>query len=521
MTITLRHYQAGCTPALIKHLRKKPDSHPLVAMPTGSGKTYCIADLVQHVRSKWNTKVLIISHVKEILEQNHASLSTYLTESVGLNSAGLGRREYQAVTVAGIQSIYRNPERFKSYNLIIVDEAHLISTDENTMYHKFLKGIGKYTCIGFTATPFRLGSGYIYGDDNLFSHLVYDWTSIDRFQQLVDEGYLAKLTTKRTKLEMDTKDIKLKGGDYNEKQLSDKFDREVVTEEAIKEILAAGRNRKKWLIFAIDISHAEHITETLLRNGVRAAPVHSTISDSGFEREKVIKGFKDGRYKCVVNVNILTTGFDDPGIDLIAMLRPTKSPVLHVQSLGRGSRVQEDKNNCLVLDFAGNTARLGPINDVLVKTKKKTNGEGEAVTKTCPECNSILPPAVRICPDCGFKFTFEHNLSATAIVSEVIESGRNKWLSVFDVKYEKHSNYGSPSSVKVTYSAEGYSVSEWICVEHKGFAKHKADHWVKYRGGLPCTTANDLLEQAQKLDKPKRILVKRNKKLLVIKDLEF
>ena len=519
--VVLRHYQKGCAPAVIKYIKANKDKHPLVGMPTGSGKTYCIADLIKQLREMWKVDVLVLSHVKEILEQNHASLTEYLKQPIGLNSAGLGRRERKQITVAGIQSIYRQSRNYQKGVIVIIDEAHLISPKEDTMYQKFFAGLGKHICIGFTATPFRLGDGYIYGRNKLFNDLVYDWTTREKFQQLVDEGFLSTLTTKRTELEMDTSGINLKGGDFNESQLSERFNRSAVTQEAIKEILAAGRTRKKWLVFAIDIAHAEQIAETLLRAGIRTAPVHSRMADSGFDRTTIVEGFKNGKYQCVVNVNILTTGFDEPGIDLIAMLRPTKSPVLHVQSLGRGSRIQEGKANCLVLDFAGNTARLGPINDVLVLEKGKSTGTGEPITKDCPECASIVAPAVRICPDCGYKFLFEHGLSTNAQRVDIISSGNAAWLKVDKVEYGLHSNYGSPSSVKVTYHAEGYKINEYVCIEHKGFARHKAQHWIKYRGGLPCNSASDLLIQATSLTTPNKIMVQRNKKLLTLKDSSF
>lgn len=518
--IKLRHYQAEVTPAVIKYVRKNPGKHPLVALPTGSGKTFCIAELIRHCREKWDTKVLVLSHVKEILEQNHASLSDYIGEEIGLNSAGLDRRENLDITVAGIQSVYRNPEQWSDHNLIIVDEAHLISPNQDTMYRKFFAGCGSHTIVGFTATPFRLGSGYIYGHGNLFDSIVCDWTSSDRFVRLVDEGYLARLTTKRTEMEMDVDDVKITGGDFNEQALSDKFDRKAVTEAAIREIIKAGSDRNKWLIFAIDISHAEHIAETLIRSGISCAPVHSRMEDDGFDRARTIEGFKNGKYRCVVNVNILTTGFDEPGIDLIAMLRPTKSPVLHVQSLGRGSRISQDKESCLVLDFAGNTARLGPINDVQVAVKGK-GASGEPVTKTCPKCQSILPPAVKYCPDCGHEFKFKHGLDHMPTNYDVIDNGKPAWIKVDKVSYSVNSNFGAPSSVMVTYHCGNKDVNEFINIEHKGFALHKAKHWIKYRGGQPCNTAVDVIAQSEVLSVPKKILVQKKGKYFEIKDAQF
>ena len=521
MSIVLRHYQAEVTPAMVKYFKKNPGKHGLVALPTGSGKTYCIADLIQHCDKHWGTKIIVLSHVKEILEQNHKSLSNYLDKDIGLNSSMLGRREVRNITVAGIQSVFRTPELFKDFNLVIVDEAHLISMEEGTMYQKFFAGIGKHVCVGFTATPYRLGSGYIYGKDAMFDDLVVDWTTRNKYNQLVEEGYLAKLTAKRTELEMDLKGIKLLGGDFNEKQLSERFDRDNVTNEAIKEILAAGKERKKWLIFAIDISHAEHIAEVLIRNGIPTAPVHSRMNESGFDRQRSIQGLKDGTYRCVVNVNILTTGFDDPGIDFIAMLRPTNSPVLHVQSFGRGSRISEDKPDCLILDFAGNTDRLGPINDVVIKKKGKGKEGGEPITKTCPGCNSILPPAVRVCPDCGHKFVFEHNINAHATDSAIISDGKHHWIKIDRVEYELNQKIGAPSTVKVVYHSGKIKINEWICVEHKGYAKHKADHWVKYRGGEQCNIVEDLIVQSNILAKPREILVKKDGRYYTIKDSKF
>lgn len=521
--IKLRPYQQSCTPAVIKYIRENPGRHPVVALPTGSGKTLCIADLIKFCTNKWGIKVLVLSHVKEILEQNHKSLENYLGCKVALNSSMLKRREVGNITVAGIQSVYKNPDPFKDVKLVIIDEAHLVSTAQNTMYQKFLSGIPKYVCVGFTATPFRLGTGYIYGpsDDAMFDDVCYDWSSSDNFVKLIEDGYLCKLTTKRTDLEMDTSNIKLVAGDYNEKQLAAEFDRDAVTNQAIKEIIAAGKNRKKWLIFAIDINHAEHIAEVLIRNGIPTAPIHSKMEKSGFSRQQSMAGFANGRFRCVVNVNILTTGFDDPEIDLIALLRPTTSPVLHVQTLGRGSRVSPGKTDCLVLDFAGNTMRLGPINDVVGVTKKGKGKEGDAPCKICKECGSVIPAATRVCPDCNYKFLFEHGLSATPAEETIIEENRPVWLTVNDVIYSIHSNYGMTSSVKVSYVCGKTIVNEWICVEHSGYAKAKADHWIRYRGGKPCSYVDNLMEQSETLKKPKKILVTKKQKYMVVADSQF
>jgi DNA repair protein RadD len=217
----------------------------------------------------------------------------------------------------------------------------------------------------------------------------------------------------------------------------------------------------------------------------------------------------------------LTTGFDEPGIDMIVLLRPTCSPVFHVQTLGRGGRIDPSKTNCLVLDFAGNTERLGPINNVVVNKKSKGKEGGDPITKTCPECNSILPPAVKFCPDCNYEFLFAHGLSATAANYDIIEDGDTHWLPVDRVSYDKHVNIGTPTSVKVTYHCGNKKISEWVCIQHQGFAKHKADHWVKYRGGIPCNNADDLILQSSHLKTPSVISVQKKGKYYMVKDAKF
>lgn len=521
--IKLRHYQAEVTPACAKYFRYSKGKHPLIALPTGSGKTYAIADLIKYVTEKWDTNVIIISHVKEILKQNYKAIESYTGTDVSIYSAGVGRKEIGKITVAGIQSVYRKPELFKDFGLVIIDEAHMVNPEDGTMYDTFFRGIGKHIRVGFTATPFRLGSGYIYDNtsNTLFDDLIVDWCTKDRFNQIVEEGHLCKLTTKRTDLEMDTSGIKFTAGEFNEKQLADRFDRDVITQAAIKEVLAAGVNRKKWLIFAIDINHAEHIAEVLIRNGIPTAPIHSKMGEYGLDRDRTLEGFKDGKYKCVVNINILTTGFDDPGIDMVVLLRPTSSPVLHVQTLGRGSRIEDGKSDCLVLDFAGNTARLGPINDVLVVKKKKGVGGGEPMVKDCPDCKSLVPVSVKVCPDCGHKFKFQHGLSAHAANIEIMDDGKAHWLPVRSVTYEANNKIGAPNTAKVIYDVGGKKVAEYICVEHRGFAKHKADHWVCYRGGLPCLTVVDFMSQIEKFHKPSEILVQKKGKYYTVNDAKF
>lgn len=521
MSIELRIHQAGSTPAVSSYMVSHPGKNPIVALPTGAGKSYCIADLVGWAVGR-KMKVLVLAHVWEILEQNAESIEEYTGIKCALYSSSAGLKQLGQVTVAGIQSAYRQPGIFAQFDLVIVDECHRISYDDNSMYRKLLSAIDA-TVVGFTATYFRLGSGYIHGSDpdQLFDAVVHDWTHREKFVELVKLGFLTPLVPKSTKYKMDPSDIKMTAGDFNQKELSIKFDRESVTEEVLKEVMRNGVDRKQWLLFAIDVDHANHIAEYLLRNGITAMVVHSKMDQMGFDRKKVIRDIKNFKYRCIVNVDILTTGFDHPAIDLIGILRPTESPVLHVQMDGRGSRTFPGKLDCLVLDFVGNHERLGPINDPLIKIKGKGKGGGEPPMKACPHCDLLVLAQARRCSACGYVFPREHGLTPNAYNSHIIDSGEPVWINVSDVTYEMKVDPGRPSSLLVYYHCGDRKIKEMVCLEHRGFARDKARHWVKYRGGTPTNTVAEFMPQTEELKKAVRIRVERKGKYFNITESVF
>ena len=513
---TLRPYQEPIAQKVIDYIAKNPNKHPLIAMPTGSGKTVVLADIILKLLEKNNDyKILVLSHVKEILEQDVEAIKNHVDPNVGVYSAGLDSKEIRQITVAGIQSAYSMASLFKDFNIVIVDECHLIPNRDDSMYRTFLSVAGIDNVIGLTATPFRLGTGRIYGSEGcIFDDLIYDLTSRDKFNDLVDQGYLSKLRTRATVNELDTSDIRTVGGDFDLKGMANKFDRVGITNACVKEIIVSGANYKKWLIFAIDIDHAEHIAETLIRSGIPSAVVHSKMDA---DRDDVIKQFKSGFYRAVVNVDILTTGFNVPDVDLVALLRPTKSPVIHVQTIGRGTRVAPNKDHCLVLDFAGNTERLGPINDIHVNRKRKGTG-GEPITKRCPDCDTIHHPSVRVCNFCGHKFVFKTDLNPLGGVTDVVMTQKEHWFNVGKVMYQEYKKRNSPPMLKVTYICGLRAFSEYVCLEHPGYAGHKGKHWVKYRGGIGQTVEQVLKE---KLSQPTRIKVNTSQKYPIITDFSF
>jgi DNA repair protein RadD len=516
-----RWYQTNATDALMKSV-ENDDCHPIVVAPTGSGKTVMICDFIdKHLTNDPHASILVLSHIKEILDQDFDALTHYFEGAeIGLYSAGMASRTIKKITVAGIQSVWRKPHLFQNSSVVIIDECHLVTIRQNGMYRKFLSQIDA-NFVGFTATHFRLGTGYIHvGEGALFNEISYDISSPENFNRLVDEGYLTKLITKATIMGMNVDRIKLRAGDYAVKALSDRFDRETITNVAVDEIVKFGRNYKKWLIFGIDIAHAEHITKAFQERGIEAGVVHSKMEG---DRDVVVYKFRHGKIRAIVNVDILTTGLDVPDIDLIAMLRPTKSPVVHVQTIGRGLRVADGKDHCLVLDFAGNTARLGPINDVQVHTKGKGKG-GRPITKQCPNCDTINHPTVKFCIACGYEFKFKTKLTPTASTESVVKESRPQWHFISDVRYALHHKHGSPTSLKVTYRVGLQSFSEWVCYDHDGLAKHRANHWVRWRApkGMPMPkSVFELHEWSPWLKRPVQVLTNFGDKFPRIKDVRF
>ena len=518
----LRPYQEPIADKVFTFLRNNKDKHPLIAVPTGGGKTVILAEVISQAINKWpNTKILVLSHVREILEQDYESIKFHTKLDVGMYSAGLDKREKHQVTVAGIQSVHRIANEFADYNLIIIDEAHLIPPGDDSMYRRFFKGIKNPRYFGLTATPFRLGAGYIYGqEDSIFTDLIYDLTSRKKFNQLISDGFLCNLKVQATDLELDTNNIKTVAGDFDNKQLSQTFDIKSITKRAVKEIIKSGKSYKKWLIFAIDIEHAENIAEELTANGIITMVIHSKME---FDRATVIRHYKSGTFRCIVNVNVLTTGFDDPSIDLIALLRPTKSPVIHVQTIGRGLRIAEGKDHCLIMDFAGNTQRLGPINDIVPHKKGKGQKGGEPPAKVCPECKAIHHPITKICEFCGHVFKFKTALESKSGKHDVLASSEPYWTKVDAVVYALHKKANTPDMVRVTYNCGLLKYVEYVCIEHKGYAKHRAQYWLQFRGASPTdtTTAKDVVRESGSIKNPGRIRVDKSKKYPAIIDYSF
>lgn len=492
--------------------------NPVVAMPTGTGKSHVIGGFVQRVLQYIpSQRFMIVTHVKELIEQNAARLlDMWPNAPIGIHSAGLGQRDTaQPIIFGGIASAINCVDVFGWRDLLFIDECHLVSMNADTMYQRFI-GMLKLVnpnlkVVGFTATDFRLGQGRITeGEKRIFTDVCYNLCTPEGFQRLLAEGWIAPLIPKRTKTALDISSVGMHNGEFAQGDLQKAVDKNEITYQALIEACQLGTNRQSWLAFASGVEHAEHVAEMLRSFGISAAAVHSKISKT--DRDECIKAFKSGALRCIVNNNVLTTGFDYPPIDMIIMLRPTMSPGLWVQMLGRGTRpsIETGKQTCLVLDFARNTQRLGPIDDPMIP-KAKGKGNGEVPVKVCEPCGTYNHARVRFCTCCGAEFQFEVKIIKTAGTDELLKSDfpQVEYFDVHHIYYAKHIKEGSPPSMRVSYECGLRRFNEWVLFEHlKPMARHKAHEWWKQRhNSEPPAMTDDALQRVSMLKVPRRIRV--------------
>lgn len=540
--ITDRPYQSEAVQSIFSYFYQNA-GHPLIAMPTGTGKSVVLARFIQAVYSQYpSQRVMMLTHVKELIEQNFEKLlNVWPSAPAGIYSAGLGKKEHQfPITFAGIGSVAKRAALFGKINLIIIDEAHLVSPNDETMYRSFIAELQEINpalkVIGMTATPWRIGQGNLVNEGGLFTDVCFDITGIEAFQRLIVEGYLMPLIPRPMKTTIDTSTLHLRGGEFVQAEVQMAVDKEEITEAAILETIAIAGDRKHWLIFAAGVEHAIHVADRLKDFGINAEAVYSGSKEhplSDKERDRRIADFKTGKLQALVNNNVLTTGFDCPSIDLIVMLRPTASIVLWVQMLGRGTRpvyapgydlatlegrlasiAAGPKKNCMVLDFAGNTRRLGPINDPVIP-KKKGKGGGDAPIKECGRCETLNHASARYCIYCGEEFHFQTKITTSSSTQDLIK-GDLPQVEVFPVshvEYESHQKHGRPTSLKVTYYCGLRKFSEYVCLEHEGNVQNKARRWWRdatMGADVPMTVAN-AITRSKEIRAPATIRVWINK----------
>ena len=402
-----RYYQAEAVRAASQYL-KDGGSAGLAVLPTGTGKSHIIADLVQtYFRHNNTIRILMVTHVKELIEQNFEKLKMHWETPpgrppAGINSAGLNSRAFtQPIIYAGIQSVFRSAKKFGTINLLLIDECHLLSDKSEGMYQQFIHGLKEINpalrIVGLTATPFRMDMGHLC-EGKTFDKIFYDISGGADFTKLISEGYLSDLKGIQPHDTLDLSKVQKTKNDFAEWSLDEHINRAEITKKIVSETMGRIMGRKKGLAFCVSKSHAEDMSARFGEAGLASTFIHSDLSAND-RAERLLK-FKKGDVSLIANVGVLTTGFDAPDLDFIVMARPTRSPSLHIQMLGRGMRPHAKKENCLVLDYGGNISRLGFVNDVSIPEAALAN-EPFLRPKKCESCDAIIAATSEKCRFCG------------------------------------------------------------------------------------------------------------------------
>ena len=472
----LRDYQQRSIDMLYQWFRNHPNGNPCLVLPTGSGKSWIVAALCKDAITNWpETRVLMLTHQKELIQQNAEKIRiVWPGAPLGIYSASLRRRDAgEPITFAGIQSVRSKAEMIGWVDLVIIDECHLLNNEQQGGYRSLISNLQDVNpdirVIGLTATPWRLGQGLLTdGKDALFSELIEPVT----IEELLFKGHLAPLRSKQTQAKLDVSGVKKRGGEFIERDLAAAVDTEMGNREAVQEIINRAGDRKSWLVFCAGVEHAEHICDELRLQGISAECL--TGKTPKRQREEMLAAFKAKEIRALTNANILTTGFDAPDTDLVAMLRPTMSPALYVQMAGRGLRPKSHTDHCLVLDFAENVARHGPI--VAVEPPKK-KGSGEAPVKVCPECSEVVHLSCKVCPECGHQFVAEEDEKKWRLANDDIMGDEGTEMAVTDWRWAPHTSRASGKEmVRVTYygALSDPAVTEYLPILHEGYAGQRA-----------------------------------------------
>lgn len=483
----LRSYQRAAIDAVHAYW-ENGGGNPLVDLATGTGKSVVLAQLVRDVVESYDARVLVLTHVKELVEQDlRATLRLWPSCPAGINSAGLGRRDTRSpVLFASIQSVFKlGCDMLGPRHLVVIDEAHLVPRAGDGMYltliRKLREVVPDLRVVGLTATPFRLDSGRLDdGDGRLFDDVVYSYGIGDG----VRDGFLSPLRSPSLRHGLiDVKGVARLGGEFKANALEHAANKDVLIRAAVDDMMERGQDRRGWIVFCSGIDHCEAVRLELASRGVSVASV--TGETERGQRDRAIRAFKAGQLRALTSVGVLTTGFDAPHVDLIAMLRPTLSTGLYVQMLGRGTRTATGKTDCLVLDFSGNIRRHGPVDAIEIiggagGGSASAKAEVDSVrAKECPRCQELVALRTMECADCGHVWPSEpkHEAKADEDAGVMVREVEERWLTVDGIGVRGHTSQAGNLTLRVDFFVGLKSYPEWLSLNSRDWGGEKARLW--------------------------------------------
>jgi len=388
-----------------------------------------------------------------------------------------------------------------------------VPTKNEGMYLQLFDELKKFNpyirIIGLSASPWKL-DGPLVGE-GIFDDIFYKI----EIKTLLDEGFLSRLITPKTSAQVDSSKIKVsKAGEFNEKALQEMMDDDYLTDAAIDDALNHGRDRKSWLVFCSGVSHADHVCERLNARGIQSAVISGYTPQD--ERDRLISLFKSHKLKCLVSVEVITTGFNAKNADLLIILRSTKSSGLWLQILGRGMRTHPDKNDCMVLDYGENIERFGPI-EFIEAPPKKMKGSGSAPIKQCWQCEQPVPASLTECPHCGALFAMQtapsHGTQAST-ASILTEYKEPSWKVVDSINARNYkSKKSGKNTLRINFQCGIMTYSDWRPVEgNKGIQDRFKQFWMSTTGGnLAPSTIDEAVKRIGEL-KISELLIDENGK---------
>ncbi len=387
-----RPYQLECIEALWGELFQL--STALCQLPTGAGKTFIISHFMTKAMEKMpGIRIAMMMGRVQLVEQTERALAEVIPRrQIGVFCGSLNRREIsRPITVASVQSI--SEIDFPHLNLLVVDEVHNLDQDKGR-YSRFIeKAIeknSKLKIIGVTATPFR-ASGKIYGSDKLFKRICYKKT----IKEMIAMGFLAPPILRSTQQEFDISRLRTRAGEYVQEDVDALVKDDELVKLQVADALSRIGDRQSVVWACANIDHCNRVADVLMSLGERVTTVHSKLSTGA--RQANLSGFMTGAMKYMSFVTVLSEGFDHPPIDAVILMRPTRSPVLYVQTVGRGLRISEGKKDLLVLDYGQVIKTLGALDDPHVPEKGESSG-----LKCCPQCMTYAPYGTEVCPICQY-----------------------------------------------------------------------------------------------------------------------
>lgn len=364
--------------------------------PTAFGKTVAAGHILAPYIDR-KQRALFMSPRLPLIDQTVNSFGRMgFAEHIGVIQQRHPLTNYRKLLqIASRDTILKKPmETLPKFDLVLIDECHMMTKG----LEKFLQNLGDTPYVGFSATPWTPGLGRYY------NHVV----KAPSIAELIDLGRLCKFKVYAPSPEPDLKHVKTTGGDYNQGQLSDAVNKPQIVGDIVDQYEKLGQDLQA-LCYAVDRAHAKHISQRFNERGIPAEYVDCHTND--LERSEIFARYRRKETRIICNVGVLTTGFDAPETSCLIDAHPTRSEILHVQTIGRALRTAPGKDYAIILDHSGNSLRLGLVTQIVKdglcdgspesRAKAKKREKCEPLPRLCDDCKTVIPQHIDTCPQCG------------------------------------------------------------------------------------------------------------------------